>query len=104
MYKGIIRAGSSISITYASNASTRGTTILMAGTGQNGTSDSQVKTIVPAASDKIALHADDGVKIIRIIVDVPDNGGSGTLTVTADDGTNDNGSISGDTTWVYTVE
>ncbi len=103
-FKGIIPVGSDVTVRFAAGVDNSGTAFLMVGLGPfTGKAIAKTAVIAPGATGSVGIAAGKA-GILRAFVDVSDDDDAGQLTVQVGDQIKDDEQITGDTTWVYSVQ
>jgi hypothetical protein len=102
-YKGGMYTGSAVDVTFSSNYTNNGTALLLVGLGTlDGQSIADMAAIAPGGTATLRIACDDP-GILRISVDATTDADSGQLAVAIDGVGQADESITGDTTWTYSV-
>jgi hypothetical protein len=103
-FKGIISVGTMVEATFSSERDNGGSASLLIGSGPlGGGSDATGAVIAAGGTGTVHLNASiPGT--LRVFVDVAETGDSGMLEVKVGGAQQDCEPVSGDTTWLYSVE
>src|SRR4051794_33160656 len=103
-FKGIVSPGSTVEATFSSDTSNGGSASLLLGVGTlSGAADADYAIVAPGGSSSVKIDATKP-GLLKVFVDVAGNGDTGMLEVSVDGSRLDRGTVSGDTTWTYSVE
>lgn len=104
MLRGKIKRDSTVVTTLTLDHAASGTAAMVTTYGEaGGHATSQAVVVAPAGTNATTASV-RGKGLFRIIVDMKDDRDTGTLVVQENGVTMDQGNITGDTTWVYTVQ
>jgi len=103
-FKGIVSNGSMVEARFSSDTSNGGSASLLIGLGPlGGGAQADFAIIAPGGSDSVKAAASTP-GLLRVFVDVAEDDDTGMLEVTVDGARQDRETVSGDTTWTYSVE
>src|SRR5512145_2606665 len=101
-FKGIISTGSTVETRFSSDTSNSGSASLLIGL-TSAIPDAKHAVVAVGGSAKLELQVNT-LGMLRVFVDVAGDQDSGRLEVKANGGLHDRETVTGDTTWTYSVE
>jgi hypothetical protein len=103
-FKGIISTGDKVEATFSSNCANSGSASLLIGVGLlAGGADASYAVIAAGGGGTVNFNA-RSPGILKVFVDVAEEGDSGILEVAVSGAQRDRETVSGDTIWTYSVE
>jgi hypothetical protein len=104
MFRGVIKAGSSVEARFSSDFSNSGAAHLLIGLGRfAGGSETDSDTTAPGGTAKVRLE-DPGEGMLEVLLDAAFESEGGRLEVLVDGESRDDEAVFGDTRWTYSVE
>lgn len=103
-FKGIVSNGSTVEASFSSDTSNGGSASLLIGVGPlGGGAQGDYAIVAPGGNGRVNVDA-SSPGLLKVFVDVAGDEDTGMLEVTVDGSRHDRETISGDTTWTYSVE
>jgi hypothetical protein len=104
-YKGDIPKGSSVETELSVGNGAGGSALLSLGFSDNdGGEDAQSVTVAPNGSERVSVQTNPKpTGILRVVVDFNSNSDTGRLVVTVNGKTRHDESVTGDTSWSYSL-
>jgi hypothetical protein len=103
-FKGIIPIGSTVKATFSANFTNSGSALLLISFAPlSGPARAATQPIAAGGRDSVQIAAPE-TGFLRVFVDVTDDDDGGVLETEVNGQARDNDRITGDDTWLYTVE
>jgi hypothetical protein len=103
-FKGIIPIGSTVKATFSANFTNSGSALLLISFAPlSGPARAATRAIAPGGRDSVEITAPE-TGFLRVFVDVTDDDDGGVLETKVSGVDQDSDRITGDDTWLYTVE